>query len=159
MFEKTCQRLRGENEAIVIYYITQPIVPSAVALAIRGAKHLEILRETVNAGWINAIPFYGPRPQPDYSLGFDREAFTEEQLRKLQPFTRDELEDCSYIAATYNMYLPFLTSEVNTSTLAVARSPKSPQPNRLFAWFGRAVPACRPLGRASSRNQRLFDLS
>ena len=99
--------------------IAQLIVPSAEILADHGAKHLEILRETANAAWINAIPFYGPRPQPDFSLGFKREAFSREQLQKLQPFIGNELEDCSYIAATYNMYLPFLTSEVKCGASAL----------------------------------------
>ncbi|KAF1962655.1 hypothetical protein CC80DRAFT_521710 [Byssothecium circinans] len=111
IFEKTCRRIRGENETKVVRDIALLIVPSAEILADNGAKHLEILRETTNAGWINAIPFYGPRPQPDFGLGFKREAFNRDQLRKLQPFIGNDLEDCSYIAATYNMYLPFLTSE------------------------------------------------
>ena len=112
VFDEMCTRLRGQNKAKVIHHFTQLIVPSAEALAAHGAKHLEILCETVNVGWLNAIPFYGPCPQPDYSLGFNKEAFTEEQLRKLQPFIGNELEDCSSIAATSNMYLPFLTCEV-----------------------------------------------
>lgn len=119
LFKKTCKRIRGENETKVIRDIAQFIVPSAEILADHGAKHLEILRETTNAGWINAIPFYGPRPQPDFSLGFKREAFTREQLQQLQPFIGDELQDCSYIAATYNMYLPFLTSEVKCGASAL----------------------------------------
>ncbi|KAF2005978.1 hypothetical protein P154DRAFT_570707 [Amniculicola lignicola CBS 123094] len=119
LFKKTCKSLRGENETKVILRIADLIFPSAEILADRGAKHLEILRETTNAGWINAIPFYGPRPQPDFGLGFKREAFTPEQLRKLQPFIGNELEDCSYIAATYNMYLPFFTSEVKCGASAL----------------------------------------
>jgi len=119
LFKKTCKRLRGENETKVIRDISQLIVPSAEILADHGAKHLEILRETTNAGWLNAIPLYGPRPQPDFGLGFKREAFNREQLQKLQPFIGNELEDCSYIAATYNMYLPFLTSEVKCGASAL----------------------------------------
>lgn len=119
LFKKICKSLRGENETKVILRIADLIFPSAEILADRGAKHLEILRETTNAGWINAIPFYGPRPQPDFGLGFKREAFTQEQLQKLQPFIGNELEDCSYIAATYNMYLPFFTSEVKCGASAL----------------------------------------
>jgi hypothetical protein len=119
VFKKTCESLKGENETKVILRIAELIFPSAEILADRGAKHLEILRETTNAGWINAIPFYGPHPQPDFGLGFKREAFTREQLQKLQPFIGNELEDCSYIAATYNMYLPFFTSEVKCRASAL----------------------------------------
>lgn len=63
--------------------IAPPIVPLAEILADRGAKHLEILRETVNACWVNSITFMkppvsrpGPRPQPDFGLGFKRDAFS-----------------------------------------------------------------------------------
>jgi hypothetical protein len=30
------------------------------------------------------MPFYSPRPQPDYSVGFGRSAFTAGQLKKLK---------------------------------------------------------------------------
>jgi hypothetical protein len=103
LFEDTLDSIRGRNETRVIRDIAQLIVPSAEILAIRGVSHLKILRETTNAGWNNAIPFYGSRPQPDYSLGFKREAFTRQQLQKLQPFIGNDPEDCSYFAATYDM--------------------------------------------------------
>lgn len=122
LFEDTLGLIRGRNETRVVRDIAQLIVPSAEILAIRGAKHLEILRETTNAGWNNAFSFYGSRPQPDYGLGFKREAFTREQLQKLQPFIGNGLDECSYFAATYDMYFPFLTSEAicGTSALDVA---------------------------------------
>ena len=103
MFEKTLNLVKGRNETRVIRDIAQLIVPPAQILAIRGVKHLEMLRETTNAYWNNAIPFYGTRPQPEYSLGFKREAFTGEQIQKLQPFIGNDLEDCSYFAATYDI--------------------------------------------------------
>lgn len=110
LFEDTLEAIKGRNETRVIRDIAQLIVPPAEILAIRGTEHLKILRETTNAGWNNAIPFSGPRPQPDYSLGFKREVFfTRERLQNLQPFIG---EDCSYFAATYDMYFPFLTCEV-----------------------------------------------
>ncbi|KAH8695891.1 hypothetical protein GQ44DRAFT_765038 [Phaeosphaeriaceae sp. PMI808] len=121
LFKKTCKRIRGENETKVVRDIAPLIVPSAEILADRGAKHLEILRETVNACWINSITFMkpsgsrsrpGPRPQPDFGLGFKRDAFSRERLQKLQPFIGDLLTDSTLIAATYNMYLPFFSAEV-----------------------------------------------
>jgi hypothetical protein len=53
-----------------------------VFLTFRGAKHLDILRETTNTGWNNAIPLFGPSPQADYGLRLKREAFTPEQLQR-----------------------------------------------------------------------------
>lgn len=123
IFKKTCKRLKSENETKVVLRISELIVPSAEILADQGAKHLAILRETTNVCWANSIPFThpsgsgsnsrsGPRPQPDFGLGFDRDAFSPEQLQKLQPFFGDLLTDYSLFAATYQMYFPFLTSEV-----------------------------------------------
>ncbi|PQE14400.1 phosphatidylserine decarboxylase protein [Rutstroemia sp. NJR-2017a BBW] len=50
---------------------------------------LECLIESVNEGWNNAVPLTGTRPQPDYSVGFKREAFTGDQLDKISPFIGD----------------------------------------------------------------------
>ncbi|KAK3065002.1 hypothetical protein LTS18_014077 [Coniosporium uncinatum] len=126
LFEKTCERIRGENETKVVRDIAPLIVPSAEILADRGAKHLEILRKTVNACWVNPITFMqtpgsrpGPRPQPDFGLGFKRDAFSREQFQKLQPFIGDLLTDSTLIAATYNMYLPFFSAEVKCGAAAL----------------------------------------
>ncbi|KAL9623484.1 MAG: hypothetical protein Q9160_002164 [Pyrenula sp. 1 TL-2023] len=126
LFRKTCKRIRSENETKVVRDIAPLIVPSAEILADRGAKHLEILRETVNACWVNSITFMkppgsrpGPRPQPDFGLGFKRDAFSREQLQKLQPFIGDPLTDATLIGATYNMYLPFFSAEVKCGAAAL----------------------------------------
>lgn len=120
LFKDTLAAIKGRNETRVIRDISQLIVPSAEILAICGTAHLKILRETTNAGWNNCIPFSGPRPQPDYSLGFKREAFyIHERLQKLQPFIGNLLVDCSYFAVTYDMYFPFLTSEVKCGASAL----------------------------------------
>jgi hypothetical protein len=80
LFESTCRKIRNRNETRVIRDISLLIVPSAETLATYGAKELEISIESTNEGWSNSIPLTGTRPQPDYSVGFKREAFTDEQL-------------------------------------------------------------------------------
>jgi hypothetical protein len=63
------------------------------------------LIESVNEGWNNSIPLAGTRPQPDYSVGFGREAFTDDQLAKLSPFLGDFIAgDRSFFMGTYHMY-------------------------------------------------------
>ncbi|KAF1911014.1 hypothetical protein BDU57DRAFT_114951 [Ampelomyces quisqualis] len=126
IFKKTCRRIRGESETKVVRDIAPLIVPSAEILADSGAKHLEVLRETVNTCWTNPITFIkplgsrpGPRPQPDFGLGSKRDAFTREQLQKLQPFMGNLLTDSTLIAATYNMYLPFISVEVKCGAVAL----------------------------------------
>ncbi|CAH0023663.1 unnamed protein product [Clonostachys rhizophaga] len=120
IFESTCQKIQKRNEARVIQDITRLIVPSAESLATFGAKHLDVLVESVNEGWNNSIPLAGSRPQPDYSVGFRREAFTDDQLAKLSPFLGDFLAgDQSFFMGTYYLYFPFLTCEVKCGAAAL----------------------------------------
>ncbi|KAK0256993.1 hypothetical protein LTS00_018251, partial [Friedmanniomyces endolithicus] len=118
LFDRACQNLQNKNEAKIVQDISRCIVPSVEQLARFGAKELDILVESVNEGWNNSIPLIKTRPQPDYSAGFRRSAFTNEQLQKLQPFV-GELTDMSYFMATYYMYFPFLTCEVKCGAAAL----------------------------------------
>ena len=117
-FEDTCEMIQNRNEAKVIQDIASLIVPRAQSLAVRGAKHLKCLTESVNEGWNNSIPLIGPRPQPDYAVGFKRTAFTEDQLSKIKPILGD-IVDMSFFMATYYMYFPFLTCEVKCGAAAL----------------------------------------
>ncbi|EGO57211.1 hypothetical protein NEUTE1DRAFT_129250 [Neurospora tetrasperma FGSC 2508] len=113
IFKITCLDLHDKNEARVIQDIARLIVPSAATLSKFGAKHLDILTETVNEGWKHSIPLANPRPQPDYAVGFKRQAFTEDQLNKLSPFIGNIFDgDQSLFLSTHYMYFPFLTCEV-----------------------------------------------
>jgi hypothetical protein len=113
LFHKTCQKVWDRNEAMVVQYITRLIVPSAEILAVYGATGLQHLTESVSEGWDSAIPVYGPRPEPDYSVGFGRSAFTGFQLEKLGPFVGELTHTyTSYFMGTWRMYFPFLTCEV-----------------------------------------------
>ncbi|KAH6630797.1 hypothetical protein B0J18DRAFT_488551 [Chaetomium sp. MPI-SDFR-AT-0129] len=119
IFESVCETLGGSNEARVIQDISRLIVPSAEQCALR-AGHLKPLIESVNEGWNNSIPLIGTRPQPDYSVGFRRDAFTADQLTKLSPFVGDTFSgDLSLFMATFYMYFPFLTCEVKCSTTSL----------------------------------------
>ncbi|MCJ1395231.1 hypothetical protein MMC18_008114 [Xylographa bjoerkii] len=117
-FEKTCGKIQDRNESRVIQDIARLIVPSAENLATDGAKHLDHLIENVNEAWAECILVEGPRPQPDYSVGFQRSAFTDEQLKKFDPFI-GSVFDTSFFVATYRMYFPFLTSEVKCGAAAL----------------------------------------
>ena len=120
LFKKTCEKIRNRNEAMVIRDIGLLIVPSAQTLATYGATHLNHLYECVNEGWNSAISFHGTRPQPDYSVGFGRSAFTEEQLKKLEPFVGDiGSKSATFFMATTRMYFPFLTAEVKCGAAAL----------------------------------------
>ncbi|KPM42309.1 hypothetical protein AK830_g4256 [Neonectria ditissima] len=120
IFEATCQKVEDRNEARVIRDITPLIVPSAEILATYGAKNLDCLIESTNEGWSNSLPLTSTRPQPDYSVGFSRRAFSEDRLEKLSPFIGDFIAgDQSFFMATYQMYFPFLTCEVKCGATAL----------------------------------------
>ena len=70
--------------------------------------------ESVNEG---SVPVEGPRPQPDYAVGFRRNAFSSDQLKKLDPFL-GSVWDTSLFVATYRMYFPFLTCELKCGDAA-----------------------------------------
>jgi hypothetical protein len=120
IFDMVCQTLQDKNEARVVQDIARLIVPSAETLFMFGARPLEVLAESVNEGWNNSIPLIGTRPQPDYSVGFKRKAFSGEQLQKLSPFIGKFLLGAqSFFMATYYMYFPFLTCEVKCGSAAL----------------------------------------
>ena len=110
-FQKACENLQGKNEARVVLDIARLLVPSPEALAALGAEDLDDLTESVNEGWNCSVSITSPRPQPDFSVGFRRFMFTDEQFKKLQPLL-GEIPDLSYVKATFYMYFPFLTCEV-----------------------------------------------
>lgn len=120
LFKKTCEKVRNRNEAMVVQDITRLIVPSAENLAIYGAKNLNHLYESVNEGWNSVEEFEGTRPQPDYSVGFGRSAFSQEQLDKLKPFVGEPGSKLlTHFMATTRMYFPFLTCEVKCGAAAL----------------------------------------
>ena len=110
--KNACQRLQSRNEAKVIQDVARLIVPSAETLATLGAETLDVLIESVDEGWNNSIPLLGSRPQPDYAVGFERSAFTKEQLTKIDPWIGNIVTNTSWFLGTYYMYFPFLSSEV-----------------------------------------------
>lgn len=118
IFEATCRKVQDRNEARVIRSITPYIVPSVEDLETLGATQLRCLIENVNESWTGSIPVEGPRPQPDYSVGFRRSVFTDEQLNKLDPLI-GTVYDTSFFVATYQMYFPFLTCEVKCGAAAL----------------------------------------
>ena len=120
LFKRTCEKIRNRNEAIVVQDVTRLIVPSAENLAIYGAKHLKHLYETVNEAWSSMFEYEGTLPQPDYSVGFARFAFTQEQLNKLKPFVGEPgFKVTTYLMATTRMYFPFLTCEIKCGAAAL----------------------------------------
>jgi hypothetical protein len=110
-FEKTCERLRNENEAKVVRDISPLLVPSVEVLCACGEEHLEYMVDHVNQKWYGCVPIIaGPVPQPDYSAGCKETIFTKGQLRKLEPFISG-WKSTPFLATAW-MYFLYLTMEV-----------------------------------------------
>ncbi|KAH7016657.1 hypothetical protein B0J12DRAFT_417504 [Macrophomina phaseolina] len=118
LFKSTCRNIENKNEARVVRDIALLIVPSAEQLVAEGATHLDYLIESTDETWSASVKIYGPKPKPDFSVGFRWDKFTEEHTRRLEPFIGD-LEDESVFKATSLMYFPFLTCEVKCGTAAL----------------------------------------
>ncbi len=117
VFDKLYRRLRLQNIARVVRHVAPLINPSAELLAWGGAHVLNCLSKGVNLPWKRAILVAGPRPQPDFAVGFKLSIFTPAQLRKLNIW----FPLYSYFTATDDFNFPFLTTEVkNFETLNVA---------------------------------------
>ncbi|KAI9801191.1 MAG: hypothetical protein M1825_003465 [Sarcosagium campestre] len=153
-FRETIYKISRENETRVIRDIGHLISPSAECLATRGMRRLRVLKESTNAGWNNAIPFEGPRPQPDFSVGFDRSAFSNDQIRKM----RFDLYAKTYFTATYQIYFPFITSEVKCGLQALDVADRQNAHSMTVAIRG-IVELYRIVGRAVELNRKVLAFS
>lgn len=160
IFEKTCRKVAAKNEARVVRDILPLIVPSAENLGIWGATHLNKLVEGVDQPWDCAQPLVAPRPQPDYSVGFGRVAFTQAQLDRLGPHTADGTRsDCeSPFMGTRLMYFPFLTCEVKCGDQALAIADRQNAHSMTLAVRG-VVELFRLVGRESELSHRILAFS
>ena len=109
MFWTTMENVRRRNEARVVRDITPLIVPSPELLYARcGILHLQHLTEEINAEWTKCICLAGPRPKPDYAIGFMSSAFTDDEVMKLKSYTAPE----KATLFTEHLYFPFIMCEV-----------------------------------------------
>lgn len=109
--QETCKRLRYENESKVIRDITPLLVPSVEVLCAMGEEYLGLMIDHASRKWDACIPMIDiPPPQPAYSVGFKKTAFTSDQLVKLKPFIKDW--ESSRFLATPCMLFPFFMVEV-----------------------------------------------
>ena len=112
MFRTTMERVRVRNKARVMRDITPSIVPSPEFLYIHhGILHLRHLTEEINAEWTKCICLAGPRPKPDYVIGFMSSAFTNDEVIKLKSYTAPD----KATLFTEHLYFPFLLCEVKCS--------------------------------------------
>lgn len=107
-FVKFHSNLHDRSEARITADLHSRIMPSVENICIGGRADFAGLIEGHNDLWVKAIPFFGPRPQPDHTIGFRWWNFTQVQRRKLniEPTAK------SLYTAREEMYFPFFTGEV-----------------------------------------------
>lgn len=88
-------------------------------LAQSSLSKLELLAEGLNERWTHCFPITHPRPQPEYSISFDSEAYTADQLARLRPFIGDlaAARARSFFMGTRDIFFPFLTCEVKSGAV------------------------------------------
>lgn len=110
-FERTCMRLATINAAALTRQIADLLVPSAEAAVDLGYPAFEHLTVSIGETWTHCISFNTFQPQPDFAVGFARDAFTMEQYQKLEQLIGG-YDDKSYFRGSASMYFPFLVCEV-----------------------------------------------
>ena len=111
LYDRIIKDCHGMNEAWVIRDIGLLVCPSARDLLLTGAIQTKYLRESVDEAWKLSRPITSTRPQPDFSVGYGRDAFTEEQLEKIRAVLGNGQDQSSLVRATWYMYFPFLGCE------------------------------------------------
>ena len=117
-FEEACQKVRDRNEARIVEDISPLIAPSPETLKMYGAVELKHLVFNTNERWDNSRPVTKTRPQPDGSVGFNRSAYTEDQVQKLLPWigNRVPYDYLSLFLATWKTFFPFFAREAKSGT-------------------------------------------
>lgn len=158
-FARLNNRINARNEARIVQDIARLIVPSAETLCMLGAEDLSNLIEGVSDGWNTAIPLVGTRPQPDYSVGFARTAFSTHQLKLLEPYLGPLKKYwLSYFMGPWYMHFPFLTSEVKCGSAALEVADRQNAHSMTLA-VRAVVNLYREVGRIAELNREILAFS
>lgn len=103
-------RIQFLNEARLQRDVTPWVVPSAENLYFSGEITLEYIGDEINAEWIRCATMGSSKPKPDYTAGLLRNAFTLEELEKLENYASFEKP----FQFTHNLCFPFLICEAKT---------------------------------------------
>ncbi|KAG6037115.1 hypothetical protein E4U41_005327 [Claviceps citrina] len=99
------------NEARIFRDVTPYVVPSPEHLFMRGETGLQWYGEELNTDWTGCARMGWTRPKPDVTIGLRRDAFSKEELKKLQDYSTPTTPT----SVTQNTYFPFLVCEVKSA--------------------------------------------
>lgn len=107
LFWKVLNAVRSRNEPRVVRDISPLLIPSAELLFMRGFSKLKDLTEEIQANWTKCVP------RPDFTVGFQSSAFTDDEMEKLRYHSAPEKPTLF----TGDLYFPFLICEVNVRSI------------------------------------------
>lgn len=113
LFWKVTNGVRSRNEPRVVRDIVPWLTPSAELLFMRGVLELEDLTEEIQTDWTRCVPLAGPSPRPDFTVGFQSSAFTDDELQKLKCYSAPEKP----ALVTEHLYFPFLVCETKVRSI------------------------------------------
>ena len=113
LFWKVLNGVRRRNEPRVVRDISPLLVPSAELLFMRGFSELKDLTEEIQADWTKCVPLAGPLPRPDFTVGFQSSAFTNDEIEKLKCHGVPEKPTLF----TRDLYFPFLVCEAKVRSI------------------------------------------
>lgn len=83
LFWKVLNSVSSRNEPRVVRDISPWLTPSAELLFMHCVSGPEDVTEEIQADWNKCVPLVGPLPRPDFTVGFQSSAFTDEEIEKL----------------------------------------------------------------------------
>lgn len=112
-FWKVLNGVRSRNEPRVVRDISPWLIPSVELLFMRGFSNLKNLTEEIQTDWTKCVPLAGPLPRPDFTVGFQSSAFTNDEIEKLKYHSVPEKPTLF----TGDLYFPFLICEVKVRSI------------------------------------------
>lgn len=113
LFWKVLNGVRSRNEPRVVRDISPWLIPSAELLFMRGFPELKNLTEEIQGDWTKCVSLVGPLPRPDFTVGFQSSAFTNDEIEKLRYHGAPEKPTLF----TGDLYFPFLICEVKVRSI------------------------------------------
>lgn len=113
LYMKVINCVRSRNEARIVRDVSPWLVPSAELLFMSGVLKQKDLIEEIQAEWSKCAPVAGPLARPDFTVGLQSSAFTEDELKKLRYHSTPDKP--TLFAG--DLFFPFLICEVKVRSV------------------------------------------
>lgn len=114
-FARALNRVRDLNECRVVRDVTPWIVPSAEILWLLDELKLDYIGDGLSTEWTRCIPMGSKKPKPDYIAALLKQAYTQEEIDKLENYTTSE----RLFWFTPELSFPFLICEAKPAAVGL----------------------------------------